>query len=75
MLVMPSKTELFPADWSPHTTSCGKSMFLLMPRARRLEICRRRSKDVCDCRPDSPSAAGPLSAVYSVSIARPLQRS
>ena len=49
-LVIPSRTELFPADWSPQTTSWGRLMRSPMPRERRLAICSSRLLDFFDCR-------------------------
>ena len=36
-----SRTEDFPADWSPHTTICGSDTNSPMPYARRLSIVLR----------------------------------
>lgn len=49
MPVMPSKTELLPADWSPATTSWGRLTLSLIPAARRADICRVSWNDRADC--------------------------
>lgn len=52
MPVMPSKTELLPADWSPATISWGRLTLSLIPPARREDICRNRLIDWADCSAD-----------------------
>lgn len=46
MPVIPSKTELFPADWSPHTTSCGKATKSPTPWALIFSIWFKRWLDL-----------------------------
>ena len=54
-LVMPFRIELFPEDWSPHTTSWGRSTWSSMPLALNLAICFKRKVDLADCNPDRSS--------------------
>ena len=44
--VIPSRIDLLPADWSPHTTSCGKAMWSLIPLLRTPEIRASRDDDL-----------------------------